>query len=178
MFDSLIEVLEKTWDTIVPYYIIHVGNSGVLLRLGKFRKVLAPGLHFKIPIIDYIGEHTSVWTTFRLQPQSLITKDDKNVVIKAIVKMRVSNIRKFWCEVWGAEDAIADITSSIIKKQIHIRTWSEICSNEMDDIITKYAREEGFKWGIEIQQVTLADMGVIKTIRLISDVAHSHQTMG
>jgi regulator of protease activity HflC (stomatin/prohibitin superfamily) len=169
MFDRLISLITDLWEQIVPWYIINEYDGGVRLRFGKFHKVLQPGLTYKIPFIDSILSHHVVWTTMNLPPQSLTTKDEKNIVVTAVVKYRIVDIKVFLLEVYDTIDAISDMSQAAVKRAIMAKTWDECKSEELDSELTKKARAEAKKWGIEIVTITLANLACIRSIRLFND---------
>ena len=100
MFDKLIELLAQWWNFLMPAVIIPDYEEAVLLRAGRFKKVLKPGFHVKIPIIDEVVSHHVVVTTLSLSAQSLYTKDKQNVVVKGVVKYKISDVKVFLLEVF------------------------------------------------------------------------------
>jgi regulator of protease activity HflC (stomatin/prohibitin superfamily) len=71
--------------------------------------------------------------------------------------------------VYDAQDAISDMTQYIIKNIIMDKTLDECIDTEIDNILTKKARVEARKWGVEIQQVTLTDIAPMRSYRIIND---------
>ena len=170
MFDKLVELIINWIDRLLPLVIIPSYEEGVQLRFGKFRKVLHPGIHFKIPFGDEIIHQHVVVTTLSLPAQSLYTLDRQNFVVKGVVKYKISDVKTFLLEVYDAKDALSDMTMSIVKN-IVISIPAEKCIDpELDNLLTKKARVEAKKWGVDIQQVTLTDVAPIKSYRLINDV--------
>ena len=169
MFDKLIEILSHWWLQIVPFVIVRDYEEAVLLRFGKFKKLLKPGLHLKLPFFDEVIEQHMVVTTLSLDAQSLYTKDKQNVVIKGVVKYKIADVKTFLLEVYDAKDAIADMSQSIIKNVIMSMTLEECTDAEIDNALTKKVRVEARKWGVEVQQVTLTDLAPIRSFRLIND---------
>lgn len=169
MFDKIFEFLSSFFDYMKFYWVVEQYNRGVMLRFGKFVKVLEPGFHWKWPLADYVLEHTIVPTTMRLYHQSLHTKDDKPIVVQAIIKYQVSDVETLLMKVYDPVDAIGDMTQSIIKTLIMEKTWEECLHPDMDNTITKKARVEAKKWGIEIIQVTLVDIAKAPSFRLIQN---------
>lgn len=169
MFDKLIELLSNWIEQILPLFIITDYEMGVLLRFGKYKKIVGPGIYFKIPFFDQVLSQHVVVTTLSLPPQSLYTKDKQNIVVKGVVKYRISEVKTFLLEVYDAQDAISDMTQSIIKNIIMDKTLDECIDPEIDNTLTKKARVEAKKWGVEIQQVTLTDLAPIRSFRLIND---------
>ena len=142
---------------------------GVILRGGKFLKVINPGFHFKIPFFDDVLKSVVVVTTLTIPVQSITTKDNKDVVVKSVVKYTIDDIKAFILNVYDAIDAISDTTQAIIKEQITTKTWEQCRNPNVDNEITKKLRVEVKKWGINIEKVTLTDIGIIRSIRLFNE---------
>ena len=169
MLDKLFEFLSQWISDLLPMVIVPSYEEGVLLRFGKFKKVLYPGLHFKIPFGDEVIRQHVVVTTLSLPAQSLYTADRQNFVVKGVVKYKISDVKTFLLEVYDAKDALSDMTLSIIKNIVTSMTSDKCVDPELDNILTKKARVEAKKWGVEIQQVTLTDIAPIRSYRLIND---------
>lgn len=169
MFDKLIELLSTWWNYFTPIVIIPTYEEAVLLRFGHFKKVLHPGLHVKLPIFDEVLQQHVVVTTLSLAAQSLYTMDKQNIVVKGVVKYRIADVKTFLLEVYDAQDALSDMTQSIIKNIIISTTIDDCIDPEIDNVLTKKVRVEAKKWGVEIQQVTLTDIAPIRSFRIIND---------
>jgi regulator of protease activity HflC (stomatin/prohibitin superfamily) len=169
MFDKLVELLINWWIEIKPVVIIRDYEEAVLLRFGIFKRVLKPGLHFKVPFFDEVIDQHVVITTLSLDAQSLYTKDKQNIVVKGLIKYRIADVKIFLLEVWDAQDALSDMSASIIKNVIMSMTLDECTDSEIDNLLTKKVRVEAKKWGVEVQQVTLTDLAPIRSFRLIND---------
>jgi regulator of protease activity HflC (stomatin/prohibitin superfamily) len=169
MFDKLIDVITNWWTQIVPAVIVPNYEQAVLLRNGKFIKVLQPGFHVKLPIFDEVITQHVVVTTLSLAPQSLYTQDKQNIVVKGVIKYRIADVKTFLLEVFDAQDALADMTQSIIKNIIITTSLENCLDPDIDNILTKKVRVEAKKWGVDVQQVTLTDIAPIRSFRIIND---------
>ena len=169
MFDKLIEIISHWWLQIVPLVIIREYEEAVLLRFGLFNRVLLAGIHFKIPLVDEVLDQHVVVTTLSLDAQSLYTKDKQNIVVKAVIKYKIADVKIFLLEVYDAQDALSDMSQSIIKNVIMSMSMDECTDSELDNTLTKKVRVEARKWGVEVQQVTLTDLAPIRSYRLIND---------
>jgi len=169
MFDKLIDLIINWFNYLTPAVIIPNYEEAVLLRNGHFKKVLGPGFHVKLPIFDDVITQHVVVTTLSLAAQSLYTKDKQNIVVKGVIKYRIADVKIFLLEVFDAQDALADMTQSIIKNIIISSSLEQCIDPEMDNILTKKTRMEARKWGVDIQQVTLTDIAPIRSFRIIND---------
>ncbi len=169
MFDKLIDFLISWGEKLFPFFTIDQYQEAVLLRNGKFKKLCTAGLHMKVPFIDtYLAYHITI-TTINLPSQSLITKDKRDIVVKGMVKYKVSDVKTYLLEVFDANDAISDVTEGVIKQIVMSKTLDECTDSEIDNLITKKTRSEIKKFGVDIIQVTLTDIASIRTIRLMQD---------
>ena len=173
MFDKLIDLIIQFADHLKPFWIMKEFNAGVRLRGGKFKEILIAGFHWKIPFWDEVFEHSIAWAAISLPVQSVTTKDGKSIVIKCVIKYRVVDIEHFMIEVYDATDAISDMTCGIIRRHVEARTWDECMSQDVDKKITTDAKREAKRWGLEIETVTITDMGIIKSIRLYNEQHHA-----
>lgn len=175
MFDKLIELLLQFWNSIVPLVIINQYNKGVLLRAGLYKKTLEPGWYLKYPIVDEVLTHVVVPTTMPLPEQSLVTKDGKDILVEAVIKYSVSDIKILLIEVNDTVDAISDMTRAIIKIILTDKTWEECTSNDVDNQITIKARVEAKRWGVYIEKVTLTSLARGRSLRLFTNNTHSNR---
>ena len=167
--EKILEFLLSIISDVLPFYTIKQYEMGVVLRGGKFLKVTNPGFHFKLPFFDDVLKSVVVVTTLTIPVQSITTKDNKDVVIKSVVKYTIDDIKSFILNVYDAIDAISDTTQAIIKEQITTKNWSQCTNSNIDNEITKKLRIEVKKWGINVEKVTLTDIGLISSIRLFNE---------
>lgn len=169
MLEKLIDFVISVIDDIKPWVIIREYQQGLVLRMGTFHKVLEKGIWWKIPFADEVTEHFIAVTTISLPAQSISTSDDKSVVVEAVVKYNVDDIKKYVLDIYDATDAIKDIAQSAIKRAIMPRTWEELKTYDIDNEITKKIRSEVKKYGIYIHEVTLTSFDKIRSYRLINE---------
>lgn len=168
MLDKLIEFVLEIIDKVLPFVVIPQYNMGIRLRFGINKGVLNPGFHFKIPFVDEILSHMVKVTTLNLPEQTITTKDWKSVVVRSVIKYEVENIEKLLLEVNDPIDAISDMTMGIIRNTLILKNWKECNDIEIGSEITKKVRTEARKWGISVKEVTLTDLGEMRSFRLFN----------
>lgn len=167
MFDKLFDFLKEIWNELKPYYIVTEMELACVLRFGVFHHISKPGIHLKLPFSDMIYSYHVKTQSTHLFSQTLTTSDNKSIVVKAIVRYNIFDIKKYVIEVWDAHNIISDTVYGIVSDIIKKYTWDEILKgveNEATEISNKILN----KWGIEIEKITLSDLGIIRTIRLIN----------
>ena len=112
--------------------IVNEADRLVVLTLGKYNRVLGPGLQFHFPIIEeiYSAENISKIRTFVL-PTNMLTKDENIVDVELNVQYTISDIKKYALNVEDPEITIRQATESALR---HV-----IGENNMDDLLTSGA---------------------------------------
>jgi regulator of protease activity HflC (stomatin/prohibitin superfamily) len=170
MFDKLVDLLVRFSMDILPFVIVEQWNGAVQLRFGKFIKVLYPGIHFKIPFFDSIIECPVITQSVNLPSQTLTTLDDESIVLKSIIRYRVSNIQTYLLGVMHANDVLIDTTQGMIRDVVELTTWDDLV--DVNETITDKVKEYVVRWGIEVEAVTITDLGIVKSFRIFGDEGH------
>jgi regulator of protease activity HflC (stomatin/prohibitin superfamily) len=170
MFDKLVDLLVRFSMDILPFVIVEQWNGAVQLRYGKFIKVLYPGIHFKIPFFDSIIECPVITQSVNLPSQTLTTLDDESIVLKSIIRYKVSNIQTYLLGVMHANDVLIDTTQGMIRDVVELTTWDDLV--DVNETITNKVKEYVVRWGIEVEAVTITDLGIVKSFRIFGDEAH------
>jgi regulator of protease activity HflC (stomatin/prohibitin superfamily) len=168
MFDKLIEIVQSVWSELKPYYIVTEMETACILRFGKYHHTSEAGIHWKIPFADYIYSYHTRTQTTHLAAQTLTSFDGKSIVVKAIVRFNIFDVEAYTLRVWDAHDAINDTVQGIIGNIVKTHNWETIIEGIEEEITEKSAAQLA-EWGIEVEKVTLSDLGIIRTVRLIND---------
>jgi regulator of protease activity HflC (stomatin/prohibitin superfamily) len=170
MFDKLVDLLVRFSMDILPFVIVEQWNGAVQLRYGKFIKVLYPGIHFKIPFFDSIVECPVITQSVNLPSQTLTTLDEQSIVLKSIIRYKVSNIQTYLLGVMHANDVLIDTTQGMIRDVVELTTWDDLV--DVNETITNKVKEYVVRWGIEVEAVTITDLGIVKSFRIFGDEGH------
>ncbi len=174
MFDKLFEILQWAAEALIPFVIIAHYERGVLLRFGHFRRVVEPGLHWCLPLhFDQVIYENVKPRTTHISGLSTTTKDGKSVGFDAIITWSIVDIEKALLEVNDIQDAITDACAGEIGTRMTEETWEAICSGAAWDKLTTACRRRGKKWGINIEEVQLAGVSLVKNIRLLTSGSHN-----
>lgn len=162
------------WDMIkellawaVFWVVIDQYEEGVLLRCGKFKRCLKPGLRFVLPCgIDKVQVDNVVLATLSLDTQSLTTKDGKAIVIEAFLTWKIIDIRKVLLEVEAVADALTDVASGYIAEQVSCHTWAVVRQPEFSRTLRKHIQKQAGQWGISVTNVQFSDCALAASYRL------------
>lgn len=170
--DKIIDIIISFLDKLIPFEVIPYYNKGVRLRLGNpvggKEDVLQPGFHWKIPFVDDILSHMVKTKTINLLEQTITTKDYKSIVVKAVIKYEVFDVYTVLLEVNDPTDAVADMVQGIIRDTFIEKNWVDCNNTTVIAEISRRAKREAKRWGIEILEITLTDLAEMKSIRLLN----------
>ena len=92
MFDKLIDVILSVWHDFKPIIFIFEYKKGVMLRAGKFHRVIGAGWHLRIPFVDdYFADNVMV-DTMQIKEVNITTLDGKTVTIGCEFELTISDI--------------------------------------------------------------------------------------
>ncbi|WP_223068019.1 SPFH domain-containing protein [Paenibacillus caui] len=134
---------------------------GVVERLGKFHRLLNPGLNILIPIIDQVR----IYHDLRIQqanvpPQTVITKDNVQVQIDSIIFYQVVDPEQ---ATYGISDyvyGVRNISTATMRQIIGKLELDETLSGreKISNEIRIALDEATEKWGVRIERVEVIDI--------------------
>jgi regulator of protease activity HflC (stomatin/prohibitin superfamily) len=105
---SLILVIALFFLLILSFSTIQQGTIGVITVFGKYRRVIQPGLNFRIPFIEKIHKRISTQNRSVEMEFQAVTKDQANVYFKSMLLYSVMN---------GDEETIKRVAFKFINEQ-------------------------------------------------------------
>lgn len=145
-------------------YIVDQREKALLFRLGEIIKEdVAPGLHFKYPLINNAKFFDARILTLDAQPESFLTVEKKNVTVDFFVKWRIKNVGQYYRATRGDERNALSRLSQIMKDRLRNefgkRTIQEAVSGERSqimDILRVKSNETAKELGIEVIDVRIS----------------------
>jgi regulator of protease activity HflC (stomatin/prohibitin superfamily) len=134
---------------------------GVVERLGKFHRLLTPGLNILIPLIEQVRtDHDLRIQQANVPPQTVITKDNVQVQIDTIIFYQVVGPEN---ATYGISDyvyGVRNISTATMRQIIGKLELDETLSGrEKISIDIRVALDEATeKWGVRIERVEVIDI--------------------
>jgi regulator of protease activity HflC (stomatin/prohibitin superfamily) len=175
MFERIFDFIAGFWNVLRPWVVVNDYEGGVILRFGRYHRELKPGLHWKLPVADAAVTTSTVITTMALRPQTLTTRDDLTVVISAIVKYQISDVRAYLLDIWESADVLNDVTLGAIKEIVASVDYADLQNPSIENDVLAIVQEEAKRFGVHVHKVTFSDLGRIRSIRLITSEPSAQQ---
>ncbi|NKF49506.1 protease modulator HflC [Shewanella sp. WXL01] len=165
--------------------VVNEGERAIVSRFGKVAKdvidgeevtrVFAPGLHFKIPVIDKPRYLDARIQTLDGAADRFVTSEKKDLMVDSYVKWRIKDYERYYLSTNGgvkanAESLLLAKINNDLRTEFGRRTIKEIVSGKRDelqiDALTN-ASESAENIGVEVVDVR------VKQINLPSNVSSS-----
>jgi regulator of protease activity HflC (stomatin/prohibitin superfamily) len=132
-------------------------EEAIILRFGKFQRLVGPGFFFKWPYIETFLKQDKRIINLDIQRQEVMTKDNISVTVDAVVfvkvintKFSLVNIRNVWDSVMKyAQTTMRDVVGDVELDELLARR------DEVADKIANIVERETQEWGVDIISVKL-----------------------
>lgn len=184
---SLTLLLLFAWYAI---FLVNQAEAIIIERLGRFDRVLKPGLHMIIPFIERV--RTSSWSfiqdvdgkrhyrftkvIYRLDlresvydfpKQNVITKDNVTMEISALLYYQITDPKAAVYEVANLPEAIEKLTQTTLRNVIGSMDLDEslVSRDQINERLRIILDEATDKWGVKINRVELQEVNPPADIR-------------
>ena len=146
------------------FYTIDEGHHALLLRLGAIVKdsktnqaaIKAPGLHFKIPVVNSVRIFDTRMQTLDIESSRVVTAEKKDVMVDFYAKWRIDDLALYFTRTSGnplqAQTLLRQRLNDALRAEFGKRDIHEVVSGErinimklLQDQANKNAKELGIK---------------------------------
>lgn len=138
-------------------------QQALVIRLGKPLEPIAaaPGLYFRIPLIEEVVYFDKRLLEYDAQPREVLTVDKQQIVIDNYSRWRITDPLRFYQTVrneMGAQSRLDDIIYSNLRENLGRHTLGEIVSDRRSELMVEVAGRSDEKmreFGIEVVDVRI-----------------------
>ena len=135
-------------------------EEAIVLRFGKFQRLVGPGFFFKWPLAESFLKQDKRIITLDVSRQEVMTKDNISVSVDAVVFMKIVNtkdslvnIQNLWNSVMKhAQTTMRDVVGNVELDELLARR------DEIAKKIEKIVERETKEWGVDIISVNLQNV--------------------
>jgi len=145
-------------------FVVDQRQNAIVFRLGEVVDIrTAPGLYFKIPLLDNVRYFdVRILTIDTAEPERFLTSEKKNVLVDLFVKWRITDVRQYYVSVQGneglAQTRLLQTINDGLRAEFGNRTVHDVVSGERDkimDLMRQRANDDAGKIGVEVLDVRL-----------------------
>ena len=160
----LVAVVAALIVVSLSMFVVDQRQNAVVFRLGEVVNVkTAPGLYFKVPMLDNVRYFdVRILTIDSAEPERFLTSEKKNVLVDLFVKWRITDVRQYYVSVGGdearASTRLQQTINDGLRAEFGNRTVHDVVSGERDkimELMREKANEDAKKIGVEVLDVRL-----------------------
>ena len=160
----LVGVLVALIVASLSLFVVDQRQNSIVFRLGEVVDVkTAPGLYFKVPLLDNVRNFdVRILTIDTAEPERFLTSEKKNVLVDLFVKWRITDVKQYYVSVQGnealAQTRLLQTINDGMRAEFGNRTVHEVVSGERDkimDLMREKANEDAKTIGVEVLDVRL-----------------------
>ncbi len=147
--------------------VVYQYEAGVVFRLGRLDKTMAPGLRFIIPFIDRMRKVDTRILTMDVPSQEAITRDNVTVKVNAVVYFRVMHPEAAVIEVYDYKLATYQIAQTTLRSVLGQSELDELLAHreKLNQQLQQIIDEETEPWGIKVSVVEIKDVELPATMQ-------------
>lgn len=175
MFDKLVDLLKSFGRAFIFWYIVDPYERGIVLRLGVFHRMARAGWNWLWPMyIERVLTANVATHTLTVGPQSLKTKDHKQLVITTVITCTIADAKKFILEINGGVAALDDAAPGAVAELVMGSTMEELEKMRLGLKLTNSIIKLAEPWGIAVARVQVVDFSPMRSVRLLQHVTQSY----
>ena len=135
-------------------------EEAIVLRLGKFERLVGPGFFFKWPLAETFLKQDKRIITLDVSRQEVMTKDNISVSIDAVVFMKVVNTKNSLVNIQNVWNSVMKYSQTTMRDVVGNVELDELLARR-DEIAKKIADivDQGTQdWGVDITSVNLQNV--------------------
>jgi membrane protease subunit HflC len=143
-------------------FTVHQTRQALLVRLGEpVRVVNAPGLHFKIPLIDSVIHIDKRILDLENPAQEVIASDQKRLVVDAFARYRIKDVLRFYQSVGSVErvnQQLSNLLNSALRRVLGEATLTHVVRDERSQLMARVRDQldtEAQAFGISVVDVRI-----------------------
>jgi hypothetical protein len=165
------EIYNQIVRFLPRFEIVNPDQIGVLVRFGKFKKDLTPGVYFCFPYFDEVFMTTSVTQVVHLSPQSIRSRDNKTVAITCAAVFSIIDAELAILEIDDTDEYIISYIADSISSYVNETDFVHISIGGLTDYVMKTCSATLLdEVGVDLECINIYDLAEHKIIRLLSDI--------
>jgi len=161
---ALIAVVVGLIVASLSLFTVDQRQNAIVFRLGEIVAVkTAPGLFFKVPLVDNVRFFDArILTLDAEEAQKFVTAENKPVLVDSFVKWRIVDVKQYYVSVQGDENLarvrLAQAVNGSLREEFGKRTIHEVVSGEREqimDLMRERADQIAREIGVQVLDVRL-----------------------
>lgn len=168
LINSFVHFLATCCEYIKFWHQVEHWEGAVMLRWGKYHKILEPGWHWKWPIADF-GLSTNIKAdTVEIEPISMTTLDKKTISIGIVVEYQVKDVKLFLVEHNDSLSNFVDLCKGELSDIVEDENWDELRKKTIRTNLKNKLKPHAEALGLQIKEVKFTDKCEVRSFKLFT----------
>src|ERR687895_157822 len=153
-------------------------ERGVVFFLGRFQRVMGPGLIVVLPVIQQMVRVDLRTRVFDVPPQDVISRDNVSVRVNAVLYFRVMDAEKAIIQVEEFYEATSQLAQTTLRSVLGQHDLDQMLAEraQLNTDIQKILDERTDAWGIKVANVEIKHIDLNETmVRAIAKQAEAER---
>jgi regulator of protease activity HflC (stomatin/prohibitin superfamily) len=157
MFVPATVAINKEWE------------EAIVLRFGKFQRLVCPGFFFKRPLVETFLKQDKRIITLDIARQEVMTKDNISVSVDAVVFMKVVDTKDSIVNIQNVWNSVTKYAQTTMRDAVGDVELDELLArrDEVADRIAKLVEMETQDWGVDIISVNLQNVELPENMKRV-----------
>ena len=135
-------------------------QEAIILRFGKFKRLVGPGMFFKWPLVERFLRQDIRIQTLDVMKQEVMTKDNISLMADAVVFMKVTSTPKSLMNIVNVKLSVMQYSQTTMRDVIGNVELDDLLArrDEIAERIKSIVDRETETWGVDIQSVNLQNI--------------------
>ncbi len=137
-------------------------ERAIVFRLGRYDRAVGPGLFWIIPLIESPSKVDLRTTTYAVEEQETITRDNVPIKINAVIWSRVIDPARSLIEVRGVSNAVVQVAVTALRNVIGRHTLDEVLKDQESVSRSLQETVDGATepWGVKVERVEMKNVEI------------------
>jgi regulator of protease activity HflC (stomatin/prohibitin superfamily) len=162
-FEWLISIITefKFWIIVQPW------ERCVLTRRGRDPRVLADGLHWRIPVIDATQTLNNRKRTYSFPSHTIVSRDRQAVTFAGVITFTIADPLQMHLSTKEPETLLCAVALRFMSEYVTSRDYADMSVPEMNEQLeTELAAHTD---GLTIEFAAVTEFGAFRTLRLLQE---------
>lgn len=160
----------------VPRWLVLDTTSGAVKFVrGKNPVALYAGIHWYWPLVTTVTEYPVAYQADRLPTQTIVTSDDKTVILGAMIAYRVPDLLPLVANTHSAITTVKNLALTAVHDVCCRMSWDELKTEQRKGTLDTKLRHAAIKllkeYGVQVEQVMLIDLAPARVLKLMQSTS-------
>lgn len=153
---------------------VRVTHKAIKFLRGRV-KVVDPGLRGFWPLTTDFIEYPIVRQAIELRGQTIVTTDDKIILVGGMLVYEVDDLEKLWTQSFNPEQTLKDLTLTVVHDVCCRWSWDVLKREQRDGTLDTKLKNEAKKvlepYGVTVIKLMLTDLAPCRVLKLVQTTA-------